>query len=128
MNPQTKKNIKLLCDRFLHNINYERDDLLIYNSINEIRVTHLRKNTFQIKYNCLFETDVINLEEEEIYDVLIQIFQRKTIKKVTKSRNEIITLEVLKEEEYFTEKRLKSLIEELKHLTQDYKNLGGNRI
>ena len=128
MNTQIKKNIKLLCEKFNHKISYDNENILINNSVNEIQIIQLIKKNFQLKYNCITDVDFIDFEEFEIYDLLINIFQRIGNEKITKSKGEIITLETFKTEEYFSQNEIENLFEDLKNITEDYKDIGGNRI
>ncbi|WP_144281103.1 hypothetical protein [Chryseobacterium echinoideorum] len=126
---ETKKAIKVISEKYFHQVSFDYDVLKIFNDINLISINHIKKNEFKIKYNCEDYYDSIVIEEPEVFDVLINIFEREKLEKVSKSKMELITIEILLEEEVIhSAKDIKNFFEFYNGINQDYLNVGGNRV
>lgn len=127
MKTETKKAIKILSEKYYHDVFFEKDILKISNSQNTISIQNIQKDFFEITYNTENENDRILLNEYEIFDVLINIFRRYKYEKIKRSPNELITLDILNkyEQNYTT---LEKILSEIITTNIEHKELGGNRI
>ncbi|KPH11295.1 hypothetical protein [Chryseobacterium sp. ERMR1:04] len=122
-----KKNIRLLSERYDHEVSYCENVILLKNSKNIIEINSIVNNDISVKYNVEEGIDEKEILEREIYDLLIKIFRRTKLEKVNLSPSYPLDLDDL-EEEFGDlgrfEEKLKSLIKS----KIDYSNIGGNRV
>ncbi|WP_313385289.1 hypothetical protein [Chishuiella sp.] len=128
LNIEVKNRIKILCEFFSYKITYENDIVKIFNSTNKISIRQAIKNQYIIIYNTNNSFDEIEIYENEIFDGLINIFNRINLEKIELNEFEIITLDILKEFEYSENHKLEDTLEKIIKQNIEYKNIGGNRI
>ena len=125
---EIKQAIKLICDRYSHEIFYKNNSIKISSLKNEILISTFHNN-IEIEYNIENENDKIIIKnDDEIYDILINIFRRNKNEKIAQSPDELITLKLLNEYEYDEKYTLEKVVEKIKSQNLIHKEIGGNRI
>ncbi|MDN5475579.1 MAG: hypothetical protein L0G39_01490, partial [Chryseobacterium sp.] len=85
INQIIKKNIRLLSERYHHDILYYEGVITIKNEKNIIEIFSQIKDHVSITYNFEDEIEKVAIRDIEIYDLLIKIFRRKNLEKVNLS-------------------------------------------
>ena len=130
MKKETKQHIKLLAEKFNHNIEYEKEVMLLKNNLNEIRIWEKDKYGINVSYNDKNNSlKEMKLEVEDFYEVLLEILMRTSIvDNLRIGTGILLTLEEwVNEEGDFAKEKLESLKRDLKNEFIEYRNLGGNR-
>ena len=122
-----KKNIRLLSERYEHEISYFENVIVIKNEKNFIEIFPQFKENILVKYN--FEEGIIEtkIQDFEIYDLLIKIFRRRELEKVNLNPSYPLNLDDL-EEEFEDLKQFEDKIRLLVSSKTDYSDIGGNRV
>lgn len=124
-----KKNIRLLCERYDHSIEYSAEDLLIKSDLNWIKISPKSKYGFVIKYNTKSTNIQIEIRSEDIYDVLIEILTRPQLYELKAKTGKLLELnDWITEEGSGIAKELKTLKATASLEKVDFKNIGGNRL
>ncbi|GEM_PF-2162873 len=122
-----KKNIKLLSEKYNHQLFFHENIIFIKNEKNLIEIYSKTNEIISIKYNLEEGLDHLEMLTVEIYDILINIFHRRFLEKVNLSEDELINIDNLREE--FGD--LSEVNKKLSQLISDNKSFydfGGNRI
>lgn len=127
MIPQIKKNIKLISEKFNHEISYSESLLLIKSKLNFIEILPFSKEKILIKYNIEKGTDEVEILTEYIYDLLINIFHRSELTKVNLNKGDLLSIVDL-EEEFTDIKKIEEKVFDLISENTHYYNFGGNRV
>lgn len=122
-----KKNIRLLSEKFNHEIFYSESLLLIKSKLNFIEILPLSKEKILIKYNIEKGTDEVEILTEYIYDLLINIFHRNELTKVNLNEGDLLSIVDL-EEEFTDIKKIEEKVFDLISENTHYYNFGGNRV
>ena len=122
-----KKNIRLLSERFNHEIFYSESSLLIKSKLNFIEILPHSKEKILIKYNIEKGTDEVEILTECIYDLLINIFHRNELTKVNLNEGDLLSIVDL-EEEFTDIKKIEEKVFDLISENTHYYNFGGNRV
>lgn len=125
-----KKIINLISVKYGHLISYEKDDILINNKKNNIRISKTNENELIFFYNTSEGIESINLESKFIFDLLIKVFNRENLEKIVLSRH-LITTDLFFEEEQNKEFWIQIFDKAKRKWLNDGTiegNIGGNRI
>lgn len=122
-----KKNIRLLSERFNHEISYYGNVILIESEKNFTEIISQHQKRLLVKYNIEYGMAEVEILDFEIYDLLINIFRRKKLETVTLNLSFPLNLEDL-EEEFGDLKKFEEYLISLVESNIDYINIGGNRI
>lgn len=129
MNSTIKKHIKLLAERFEHQLRYDRNALIIYNSSNTIRIEEYKKSDLDISYNVdTSSTKTERVPQDRAYDIIIKILTRYEVEEVKFSLGTPIQLEDWIEEESYKRTRIVDLQRQILKEDADHVILGGNRL
>lgn len=127
INQIIKKNIRLLSERYHHDILYYEGVITIKNEKNIIEIFSQIKDHISITYNFEDEIEKVEIRDIEIYDLLIKIFRRKNLEKVNLSPGYPLNLADL-EEEFGNLHRFEKELIALINTKTDYSFIGGNRV
>ncbi|SFN51267.1 hypothetical protein SAMN05421594_3086 [Chryseobacterium oleae] len=127
INQIIKKNIKLLSERYDHHLLYHESVIVIKNERNLIEIFPQIKDHISVKYNFEEGVDTIEIQDFEIYDILIKIFQRQNLEKVNLSPGYPLDLNDL-EDEFGNLDKFKEELRALISTKTDYSDRGGNRV
>lgn len=122
-----KKNIKLLSERFNHEISYYENEILIKSEKNFIEIIPQHQKRLLVKYNREDGIDELEILDFEIYDLVINIFRRKELETVTLNLSFPLNLGDL-EEEFGDLNKFEEYLMSLVESNTDYINIGGNRV
>jgi hypothetical protein len=129
MNHQTKKNIRVLAEKYHHSIQYDKEVVRLEAGSNTIEVEPTNKGVLTIRYNALKETEKLEIPSDEVYDVLIELLRRKETAVIHRKEGDLITLDLYRQEEgTIVDQWLKQLKAEINTKGIAHKQLGGNRI
>ncbi|WP_262149432.1 hypothetical protein [Chryseobacterium foetidum] len=122
-----KRNIRLLSERYGHEISYFKNVIVIKNEKNFIEIFSQVKDYIEVKYNFEKGTLEIEIQDFEIYELLIKIFRRKELEKISLNPMDPLNLNDLEEEfgclSKFEEKLISLINSEV-----NYSDIGGNRV
>lgn len=127
INQIIKKNIRLLSERYHHDILYYENGMMIKSEKNVIEIFSQIKDHIFITYNFEEGTEKIEIQDFEIYDLLIKIFRRKNLEKVNLNQGYPLNLTDL-EEEFGNLHRFEEELIALINTKTDYSFIGGNRV
>ncbi|MDO1451295.1 hypothetical protein Q0590_33785 [Rhodocytophaga aerolata] len=126
---QTKKNIRVLAEKYHYTIQYDREVVRLEGGSNKIEVEPTNKGRLTIKYSASKGTERLEIPNDEIYDVLIELFRRKEADELHQKEGDLITLDLYRQEEgTIVDQWLKQLKEEISTKGITHKEIGGNRI
>ncbi len=129
MNPKTKRHIKLLAERFEHQIHYDRHVICLSNFKNSIRIEENRKRKIEVSYNVDDVSTITNaVTPIELYDLLIKILSRFETEKVQFKSEQPIQLEEWIATECQRSTRILDLKRRIQRKNSDHVILGGNRL
>lgn len=127
INQNLKKNIRLLSERYEYKVSYQGKVILINNEKSFIEIFPQSKDDILVKYNFENGINEIKIQDFEIYDLLIKIFQREELEKVNLNPGYPLNLDDLKEEFGDLNKFQEELLSLMKS-NVDYLDVGGNRV
>lgn len=122
-----KKNITLLSGKFNHEISYFESLISIQNNLNFIEIFQLSKEMLLVKYNVENGIDEVEILTAYIYDLLINIFLRTELNKVSLNIGDLLDVKDVKEE-FNDIKEIENKLFELISNNVQYYDFGGNRI
>src|SRR6218665_1702142 len=122
-----KKNIRILSEKFNHQISYFESLILIKNNFNFIEIFQFSKEKILVKYNIANGVDEVEIFTEDIYDLLINIFYRRELNKVSLHKGDLLNVKDL-EEEFIDIKKIEDKLFELMSKNIQYYDFGGNRV
>lgn len=129
MNPTTKRHIKLLAERFEHQIHFDRQTICLSNFKNSIRIEENHKRKLEVSYNVDDSNTITNaVTPIELYDLLIKILSRFETEKVVFKSEEPIQLEEWIATECQRNTRILDLKRRIQRENSDHVILGGNRL
>ncbi|KUJ53840.1 hypothetical protein [Chryseobacterium aquaticum] len=127
INQIIKKNIRLLSERYKHEISYFKNVIVIKNEKNFIEIFPQFNDNILFKYNFEKGIDELKIQDFEIYDLLIKIFRRGELEKVNLNPMHPLNLYDL-EEEFGGLNRFEEKLISLMNLKTSYFDIGGNRV
>ncbi|KQS93613.1 MULTISPECIES: hypothetical protein [Chryseobacterium] len=127
INQIIKRNIRLLSERYGYEISYFKNVVLIKNEKNFIEIFSKVKDYIEVKYNFEKGTLEIEIQDFEVYDLLIKIFRRKELEKVNLNPMDPLNLADL-EEEFGCLSKFEEKLTSLINSEVNYSDLGGNRV
>ncbi|OCA69808.1 hypothetical protein BBI01_16950 [Chryseobacterium artocarpi] len=122
-----KKNIRLLSEKFNHEISYYENGVLIKSEKNFIEIIPQHQKKLLVKYNIEDGIDEVEILDFEIYDLLINIFRRKELETIALNLSFPLNLKDL-EEEFGDLNKFEEYLMSLVESNTDYINIGGNRV
>ncbi|PQA91609.1 hypothetical protein B0A69_17565 [Chryseobacterium shigense] len=122
-----KKNIRLLSERYHHDVLYYERVIAIKNEKNVIEIFSQIKDHISITYNFEEGIEKVEIRNIEIYDLLIKIFLRKNLEKVNLSPGYPLNLKDI-EEEFGNLHRFEEELMTLINTETHYSHIGGNRV
>ncbi|NOQ71198.1 MAG: hypothetical protein GQ574_04295 [Crocinitomix sp.] len=129
MNQNVKKNIRLLAEKYKHDIQYRERSILLTSSINQIEITQKDKYGFYFSYNPNLEGKKREVDFHDIYDVLIDLLSRREIYHLKPKNGNLLTIDDwIDGDGCASDKAFQKQFKELDQSVLEYKNLGGNRI
>lgn len=129
MNPSVKRHIKLLAERFEHQVQFDRNAMIISNSSNTIRIEEYKKYDLEITYNINNSTTKTErVPQEEPYDLIIKILTRYEMGEVKFRLGNPIQIQDWIEEERYKSTRIVDLQRWILKEKSDHVILGGNRL
>ncbi|KQT20584.1 hypothetical protein ASG22_16550 [Chryseobacterium sp. Leaf405] len=127
INKIIKKNIRLLSERYSHEISYFESVIVIKNEKNFIEIFSQFKENVLVKYNLEKGIDEVKIQDFEIYDILIKIFRRRDLEKVNLNPMNPLKIDDI-EEEFGDLNKFEEKLRSLINKRTDYFNIGGNRV
>lgn len=121
-----KKNIRLLSEKFNHEISYYEKGILIKSDKNFIEIIPQHQKKLLVKYNIEDGINEVEILDFEIYDLLINIFRRKELETIALNLSFPLNLEDL--EEFGDLNKFEEYLMSLVESNTDYINIGGNRV
>ena len=79
MEHRTKKNIRILTERFGHQIDYVGDQLVLRNSFGEIKLSSPDKYETIVSFDTHEGTNELKVQENEICGLIIELMNRQNI-------------------------------------------------
>lgn len=129
MNPITKRHIKLLAERFDHQIHYDRNTIHLSNFKNSIRIEETIKKELEVTYNVGNSEKLSHVVSfVELYDFLIKILIRYELEEVKLKLGTPIQLEDWIDTESYRSMRVIDLKRTILTKQSDHVILGGNRL
>jgi hypothetical protein len=130
MDHQTKKNIRILAEKYDHAIRYDQEVIILESAFNRIEIRQKTREELTVSFNCAHGWEKLDIPHEEIYDIIIEVFRRNETQVVErKNYLPVLTLDsYIQEEGDFASDALKKLRSEIKNKGLTHKKLGGNRI
>ncbi|MDQ1098683.1 MULTISPECIES: hypothetical protein [Chryseobacterium] len=122
----TKKNIVLLSERYNHQVSYYQDIIIVSNKKNIVKIRPDVKDTFLIKYNFEGGIAEIQVQEVEIYDLLMNIFFRKSFEKISINQGTLMNIDDIYDE-FGDVKEFSKRLAQLMLKNVKYYDFGGNR-
>lgn len=130
MNKELKSNIRKLAEKFNHEIEYQKDIVVLKSEINKIDLWQTDKYGINISYNLNENLyDKLEVKIEDVYDIILDLLSRKeNVEKLTlKTGTRLTTEEWIKEEGEFAKEQLEELKRDLQYEEIEFRELGGNR-
>jgi hypothetical protein len=131
MQYKIKKYIKILAEKFYHTMEYDKEALLLIGQLNEIRIEKGKKSNFIISYNHENGVEALNILDDEIFDILLELFWRNDLDRIKLKGGELLNWELFKEiekEDAFWDNFLLKVKKEADEKGFQYREIGGNRI
>lgn len=123
----TKKNIRLLSERYEHTLFYYENTVIIKNEKNFIEIFPQYQEIVLVKYNYEEGSIEVKIHNSEVYDVLIKVFLRKGLEKINLNPLDPLNFNDL-EEEFGDVDKFKRKIIFLINSKAGYSYIGGNRV
>lgn len=128
LNSKVKRHITLLAERFEHQIRYDKNALILFNSMNTIRIEEYKRDQLEISYNIgNSETKTERISIREVYDLIIKTLTRYEVHEVDFLLGTPIQLKEWMEEEWSKSSRILDLQRKIKDENSEQIYLGGNR-
>lgn len=129
LHPKTKRHIKLLAERYEHNISYDRSTIYLLNEINSITLAPTFAKTVKVTYNSEHNLEeTFEVSKADLYHPLLQLLERKDLRIVDIRAGSLVQFEHLLEEESKDRASTIDHIKELYNLNAELQYIGGNRI
>ncbi len=123
----TKKNIRLLSERYEHTLFYYESAIIIKSEKNFIEIFPQYQENILVKYNYEEGNVEVKIHDSEVYDVLIKVFLRRGLEKIILNPLHPLSFNDL-EEEFGDLDEFNRKIISLINLNTVYCDIGGNRV
>lgn len=124
-----KRNVRLLAEKYEHSVSYPPQGLKISSTLNELCISPQSKDILLVEYNSSSERETVYVSTQGIYDIVLQILQRRNAHSVKMKSNHILNIEKwVSDEGKNALKDFNNLKQELKNSNPSNRIMFGNRI
>lgn len=128
MDAAMKKNLRLLCEKYNHKLEYHNHGIKICIKNTSLNIYENHQN-FNIEFISPNHIQKINILENSVYDAIIEYFYWHESPELKLDRNVLISLDVWEnEEDQYILKEFNTFKKEVSIDKTVYKSFGGNRI